>query len=358
MRRDEMNHDVLQEIMSQPKIWERTLAMLQESAVSSLSNSSEAAADGPIVLTGCGSSYYLSAAVSPLWSCKNGATVRAISATDLLTYPEGYLNRNTPGTLIAVSRSGKTNEICTVARHARHDLGWKTIALTCYPRSPLTEICDETISLEEAAENSRFTTRALTAMILTLEELYAQRYHDANLHGELLKLPGQASRLIERYGQQVKEWAAKENWQDYVYLGQGPYFGVASELKLKMKEIACAPAEVYSSLEFFHGPRYSAGPSTLIVVLLSDGGHKYQLELLGKLRTLESKILTVCEKQTEEIAANSDYVIELESGLSDYGRLLLTMPLLQLLAYHRALAIGKTAWIEQMVYIPSQLQNR
>jgi len=80
--------------------------------------------------------------------------------------------------------------------------------------------------------------------------------------------------------------------------------------------------------------------------------------ITGKLRTLESKILTVCEKQTEEIAANSDYVIELESGLSDYGRLLLTMPLLQLLAYHRALAIGKTAWIEQMVYIPSQLQNR
>jgi hypothetical protein len=34
------------------------------------------------------------------------------------------------------------------------------------------------------------------------------------------------------------------------------------------------------------------------------------------------------------------------------------MPLLQLLAYHRALTIGKTAWIEQMVYIPSQLQHR
>lgn len=357
MSQDTLSHDVLQEIMSQPKIWERTLAILQESAVSSLSSSNGTADSGPIVFTGCGSSYYLSLAASPLWGRKSDAPVRAISATDLLTYPEGYLSRNAPGTLIAVSRSGKTNETCTVARHARQDLGWKTIALTCYPHSPLTEICNETISLAEAAENSRFTTRALTAMILTLQELYAQRYRDVNLHGELLKLPDQASRLIERYGQQVTEWAAQADWQDYVYLGQGPYFGVASELMLKMKEIACAPAEVYPSLEYFHGPRYSAGPSTLIVVLLSDGGQQHQLELLGKLRTLGARLLTVCEKQTQEIAAKSDYIIELKSGLSDYGRLVLTIPLLQLLAYHRALTIGKAEWIMQMVYTSSQSQH-
>ncbi len=354
----EYNHDVLREIMAQPKIWEQILATLRQGPVSSLSKPGGAAGNGPIVLTGCGSSYYLAAAVSPLWGSKCDAPVRAISATDLLTYPEGYLNRSTPGTLVAVSRWGKTPETCTASRHARHDLGWKTVALTCDPKSPLTEICDETISLAAAAENARFTTQALTAMILALQELYAQHFGDTNLQAELLKLPGHASRLIERYGSQVKEWAAKGNWKDYVYLGQGPYFGVASELMLKVKEIACAPAEVYSSLEYLHGPRYAAGPSTLIVVLLSDGGYQHQVECLGKLRTLESKIMTVCEKQTDAIAANSDYIIELESGLSDHGRLLLTMPLLQLFAYHRALAVGKAAWIEQMIYTPSQPQNR
>lgn len=357
MNRNEMSHDVLQEIMSQPKTWERTLAMLQQCPASLLGAASGAAENGPIVLTGCGSSYYLSAAVSPLWGSKHPAPVRAISATELLTYPEGYMNRSVPGTLIAVSRWGKSNETCTAARHAREQLGWKTVALTCDPKSPLTEICNETISLAVATENARFTTRALTAMILTLDELYAQRHHDENLHAELMKLPGLASQLFERYGQQVKEWAERGNWKEYVYLGQGPYFGVASELMLKMKEIACAPAEVYSSLEYLHGPRYSAGSSTLIVVLLSDGGYKHQVELLGKLRALGSEILTVCEKQTDEIAANSNYMIELNSGLSDYGRLLLTMPLLQLFAYHRALTVGKAAWIEQMVYVPSQAQH-
>jgi glutamine---fructose-6-phosphate transaminase (isomerizing) len=351
------NHDVLEEILSQPGIWKSTLAMLQRGMVSSLSNIDSASDQGPIVLTGCGSSHYLSEAVSPLWGIKNNAPVRAISATDLLTYPDSYLNGATPGTLIAVSRSGKTPEICTVARHARHDLGWKTIALTCHPQTPLTEICNETISLAEAAENSRFTTRALTTMILVLEELYAQRYRESALQQELLTLPDQAFHLIERYRHQIKNWAANENWLEYVYLGQGPYFGVASELMLKMKEIACAPAEVYSSLEFFHGPRYSAKPSTLVVVLLSDGGYNDQLQLLGKLATLDCKILTVCEKQTEEIATSSNYVIELRSGLSDYGRLLLTMPLLQLLAYERALALGKAEWIEKMVYTAHQLQN-
>ena len=351
------NHDVLEEILSQPGIWKTALAMLRRNAVSSLGAPACASDQGPIVLTGCGSSYYLSLAVSPLWGLKSAAPVRAISATDLLTYPDSYLGGSTPGTLIAVSRSGKTPEICTVARHARHDLGWKTIALTCHPYTPLTEICDETISLPEAAENSRFTTRALTTMILALEELYAQRYRESAFQQELLTLPDHAIHLIERYRHQVKNWAANENWHDYVYLGQGPYFGVASELMLKMKEIACAPAEVYSSLEFFHGPRYSARPSTLIVVLLSDGGSQDQLALLRKIRTLDAKVLTVCEEQTEEIATSSNYVIELRSGLSDYGRLLLTFPLLQLLAYERALALGKEEWIEEMVYTPAQVHT-
>ena len=82
--------------------------MLPEGAASSLSTASGAAENGPIILTGCGSSYYLSAAVSPLWGSKHPAPVRAISATELLTYPEGYMNRSVPGTLIAVSRWGKS----------------------------------------------------------------------------------------------------------------------------------------------------------------------------------------------------------------------------------------------------------
>lgn len=351
------SHDVVNEILSQPEIWRKTMTLMKD-RLATLKALSSVNHEGPVILTGCGSSYYLALAVAPLWSTEHTTAVRAISATDLLTYPESYLNGSVPGTLIAVSRSGKTREIIEVVRHARQDLGWHTVALTCYADTALTEISDETILLVEAAENARFTTRALTAKIIALYTWFALKYQKVELHAELAQLPDQLSRLLPRYGELVEEFAAKGKWQDYVFLGQGPYFGVASELMLKVKEIACVPAEAYSSLEYFHGPRYSATPSTLVVIFLSDGGYQYQEELLPRLKALGVQILIVCESAPPEMSAHADFTIELRSGLSDYGRLLLTMPLMQLFAYHRAMAAGKAGWIEQMIYSPVPLTHK
>jgi glucosamine--fructose-6-phosphate aminotransferase (isomerizing) len=344
---------VLQEIFSQPEIWQRTLSMVK-------------AADGPpkklrsligkcpVILAGCGSSFYLSQATSPLWNSFGGAPARAVSASDLVMYPEGYWGGHGAGMLLAVSRSGKTVETCEAARYARHTLGWHTVAVTCYPDAPLREICDEALVLADAAEVSRFTTRALTAMILSFQMLLALHARDVELQRELLQLPEKASRLLARYSEKIRDFAQAGNFQDYVYLGQGPYFGLAEELMLKTKEMIRTSAEAYPSLEYAHGPRYAASSSTLIVVLLSEGGRKYQLELLPKLRDLGAKIAVVCERAVAEATANADFLLELESGLSDCGRMLLVMPLLQLFAYHRAMAVGKSAWIKQMVYLPAK----
>ena len=131
-------------------------------------------------------------------------------------------------------------------------------------------------------------------------------------------------------------------FDQYVYLGQGPYFGLASEAMLKTKEMAGTPAEVYHSQEFLHGPKYAAGPSTFIAVLLSDGGRNWQLDLLPKLKGFGAQVLVICEEASPEVREHSDWICELRSGLSDYGRMMLVMPLLQLFAYRRAVTLGKT----------------
>ena len=344
-------HYVLKEILSQPEIWRRVLALVhnqsdQEDKLRFFDS------QGPIFFTGCGSSYYLSLAASPLWNALGGVPACALSASDLILYPEAYWRGWPQGTLVAVSRSGKTVETCEAVHHARA-LGWHTIAVTCYRNAPLMEVCNEASVLTDAAEVSRFTTRAWTAMLLALEMLLALRSRNQELQLELLRLPDQASRLLERYAGKVADFACAATLQDYVFLGQGPYFGLASELALKTKEMVRAPAVAYPSLEYLHGPRYAATSSTLIVVLLSDGGARYQLDLLPKLKPLGAKLAVVCERAVAEARANADFVLELESGLSDYGRMLLMVPLLQLFAYHRALAAGQASWIEQMVNLPA-----
>ena len=345
------DHYVLKEILSQPEIWQHTLAWVQagnirEKVWSLISR-------GPIVFAGCGSSYYLSLACAPVWNALGAAPASALSATDLMLYTDGYWRGQQPGTVIAVSRSGKTLETCEATRHARA-LGWHAVGTTCYSDAPLIAACEESLVLADAAEVSRFTTRALTAMILLLEMLLAEQTRNQELRRELLQLPENASRLLGHYGEQIADFARTGTFQDYVFLGQGPYFGIASELALKTREMVRTSAVAYPSLEFLHGPRYAAASSTLIVVLLSDGGAKYQLELLPKLKPLGAKIAVVCERASIEVAANADFVLELQSGLSDFGRMLLMVPLLQLFAYQRALAVGKSSWIEQMINLPAK----
>jgi glucosamine--fructose-6-phosphate aminotransferase (isomerizing) len=345
------DHYVLKEILSQPEIWQHTLVWVQAGSVRQKACS--LIGQRPIILVGCGSSYYLSLACSPVWNTLGAAPAWALSATDLMLYPDGYWRGQQPGAVIAVSRSGKTAETCEATRHAR-TLGWRAVGVTCYSDAPLIAACEESLVLTDAAEVSRFTTRALTAMILLLEMLLAEHSRNEELRRELLQLPEKASRLLGRYGEQIADFARAGTFQDYVFLGQGAYFGIASELALKTREMVRTSAVAYPSLEFLHGPRYATTSSTLIVVLLSDGGANYQLELLPKLKPLGAKIAVVCERASAEVTANADFVLELESGLSDYGRMLLMVPPMQLFAYRRALAVGKSSWIEQMINLPAE----
>jgi fructoselysine-6-P-deglycase FrlB-like protein len=81
---------------------------------------------------------------------------------------------------------------------------------------------------------------------------------------------------------------------------------------------------------------------TLVTLLLADSARSQELALLEKLRKSEASIFVICESASPEIREKSHYVFELRSGLSELARLILIMPVMQLLAYYRAYALGKT----------------
>lgn len=146
--------------------------------------------------------------------------------------------------------------------------------------------------------------------------------------------------MLERWRAESQSIAEKHQVGDYVGLGHGPYYGLATESMLKLKEMVRVPAEAYPSLEVMHGPNYLLNKNTLVTLMLSDSARSYELPLLEKLRKSEASVLVICEKASPEITSNSHYVFELQSGLSELARMLLVMPVMQLLAYHRAIATG------------------
>jgi glucosamine--fructose-6-phosphate aminotransferase (isomerizing) len=342
---------ILREILSQPDVWRRTLDRMFGKDTP-LKRIDALIGDGPVLFTGMGSSYYLSIAAAPMWRHYVGGRARVLSASNVITYPEICALGFAKGTVFGISRSGETFETRDAVRLLRQTYGWRSIGVTCHASTAVLAESEGSLVLGEAAEISRFTTRALTTTVLALQALAAARTRNSELEGELRRLPDLADGLLARYGALVKDKAAQGGYNRFVYLGQGPYLGFARELMLKTEEIVRVPAEVCETLEYLHGPKYAADASTLVTVILSDTGAQYQFDALAKIKGIGAKVAAVCEKATPEIAADTDFVIELNSGLSDYGRMLLVMPLMQLFIYHRAVAAGQSAWINKMVYGP------
>ena len=344
-----MEDHILKEILSQPDVWRCTLDRLFRSD-SPLKGIDKLIGDGPVLFTGMGSSYYLSIAAAPMWRHYVGGKARVLSASNVITYPEICSSGLAKGTVFGISRSGETFETRDAVRLLRRTHGWSSIGVTCHPGTPVLAESEGSLVLDEAAEISRFTTRAFTATLLALQALAAMRTKNSELEGELRRLPDLAEGLLTRYGALVKDKATQGICNRFFYLGQGPYLGFAMELMLKAEEIIRVPAEACETLEYLHGPKFAADASTLVTVVFSDGGAHYQLDALAKIKDVGAKVAVVCEKATPEIAAGTDFVIELSSGLSDYGRMLLVMPLMQLFIYQRAVAAGQSAWIKEMIY--------
>ncbi len=343
-----MEDRLFREILSQPDVWRRTLSRILSKS-SPLGKIDSLIGNRPLLFTGCGSSYYLSLAVASMWRGLVGDRTLALSASDVMMHPESCFARGETGTVVGISRSGTTPETLEAVRLLRRSFGWHAAGVTCHDGTGLVDECEYALILAEAAETSRFTTRALTTTVLALQTLAAVRMKNPDLEAELRRLPDLADGLLPRYGASVKDAATRGGYNRFIYLGQGPYFGFARELMLKTQEIVRIPAEACETLEYLHGPHFSADPSTLITVILSDYGAPYQLDALAKIKMAGAKVAVVCEKLSPEVAAGTDFVIELNSGLSDYGRMLLVMPPMQLFIYHRAVATGRSAWIKEMV---------
>ncbi|HKJ69987.1 MAG TPA: SIS domain-containing protein, partial [bacterium] len=118
----------------------------------------------------------------------------------------------------------------------------------------------------------------------------------------------------------------------------GPFYGLANESMLKIKEMSLSTSEAYHSLEFRHGPKSMVDEDMLVTFFLSNSAFDTESKLVKEVKELGGRTLTVCEQATPAVKEYSDYLVELQSGLSDYARLILYMPVTQLLGYHAAVA--------------------
>jgi glucosamine--fructose-6-phosphate aminotransferase (isomerizing) len=330
-----MNYETatMKEIMEQPRCWEKTVELAHRKAKdikSAFSGVEE------VIFTGCGSAYNVSWVAAPTFQYFTGIKARAFPAAEIFQYPDTVFTKGTHYMVIPISRSGETTETVKAMQYA---LGQKieTLSITCFPQSPLAIHCKNTLLLEWTQEKSVVTTQSLTSMVLMTQLLSGIVSDRVDYFNQLKQLPLYGKKILASYQALGKEIGEKEEIEKFAFVGSGPYYGLAREAQLKIKEMTLLPSDSYPVLEYRHGPRSNVDSRMLVTILASDAGKEHVILLVKEIKSLGGKSLLICDEVDPALKGLVDYFCVLKSGLSEFARGILYMPVIHLIAYHKAL---------------------
>jgi glutamine---fructose-6-phosphate transaminase (isomerizing) len=347
----------LQEILSQPVVWADTLKVFMDQTEVLINlwyqNKFE-----QVLFVGCGSTYYLSLTSSVIFQKYHKLPVFAMPASELCLFEDIYLDKNKKTLLIAVSRSGETTETVRSMQIFKNGNYGKTIAITTVPESSVTKYADISLIADSAQEISIAQTRSFACMLLMAEAL-ALQLNGQNAVEILASFPNIVASLLDKYHDLAKSIGNDKQIERFFFLGSAYNFGIASEAMLKMKEMSLSNSEAFHTLEFRHGPKSMVDDKTLIVGLVSESSDYQEIPVLQEMAFLGAKVLSISDQSELRLEEIGD-VIELNSGVPEPVRALLFLPILQLLAYYRAISQGQDPDnpqnLDAVVRIPSMVK--
>jgi glutamine---fructose-6-phosphate transaminase (isomerizing) len=331
--------NTLAEILSQPQCWLDCLRALETDGQLERIRT-QLAADAEWLFIGCGSSYYIAQAAAASWIALTGKRARAFPASELLLFPELTLAGTAICQPVLISRSGYTSEVLRAAEYLESNRDIRTLAISCATGQPLEKIASATLYLLSADENSTVMTRSFTSMLLGLQALAAVVAQNNEFTMALRRLPTLAQGVLGCISPRIQEFVGSMDFEDYVFLAQGPLFGLAAEAQLKVKEMSCSYAQAYHTLEFRHGPKAIARPKTLVTFFLSETAYETELEVLQETKELGAITVAVANTGDPRARRSADLFLELKLDVPELARLAAYAFVGQLLGFYTGLRKG------------------
>jgi len=328
-RRSSPGAFTLIEILSQPLCWKTCLAGLRESGA--LDRTAAKFAGAPEwTFIGCGSSFYVAQSAAASMTALVGIPARALPASEILLYPQLYPGKSVP---VLISRSGRTSEVLRAAEDLR-SRGIETLGISCAPGQALEKLVSSQILLPAADEQSTVMTRSFTSMLMALQALAATLGGHSDFLGAQLQAAKATEKLMDRLPQRVGKFVTRNEFADYVCLGQGGLYGIACESALKLTEMSVSYAQSFHTMEFRHGPKSIVSEETLIVFLLSESGYKAELEVLEEIKELGGATVVVTNRANTRVKAAADLLVEFDSEAPEWAQLPLFLPAQQLMGLY------------------------
>ena len=284
------------EIYQQPDVWKEAFEAYQakcEEIAAFLQDIADRHDYIKVILTGAGTSAYVGDTLVPYFKevyDERKWNFNSIATTDIVANPETYLKKDVATVLVSFARSGNSPEsVATVdlAKALVDDLYQVTITCAAEGKLALQAHGDDRnlLLLQPAASNdagfamtSSFTSMMLTALLVFDPTEFAVK-------AERFEVVSSLARKILENAEDVKELVDLD-FNRVIYLGAGPFFGLAHEAQLKILELTAGQvATMYESpVGFRHGPKSLINEDTVVLVFgtTTDYTRKYDLDLVSE----------------------------------------------------------------------------
>jgi tagatose-6-phosphate ketose/aldose isomerase len=336
------------EIEQQPQMLQRTHALLA-GLQAELRQFIAPVADNPlarVILTGAGTSAYIGQCLAPVLDRELAARVDAVPTTDIVSCPYLHLDADQPLLLVSFGRSGNSPEsiqAVTLAESLVKDV--RHLVVTCNRAGALT-----TARLRQAMtlllpEETHDVSFAMTSSFSCMMYATLVAFSKPGAFDGRIGAIAQSMRRVIQESQHVAQELARARYERVVYLGSGPFQGLAREATLKLGELTNgAIATCFDSpLGFRHGPKTFINDRTLVVAFVSNDAltRKYDHDLLDELRRdgRAARVIELTTRPRTEVSRDTVHV----PGMAEAADVELLWPYIaiaQLYAFHQSRTLG------------------
>ncbi|AJD71033.1 TPA: SIS domain-containing protein [Streptococcus pneumoniae] len=282
------------EIYQQPDVWREAFEFYQakrEEIAAFLQEIADKHDYIKVILTGAGTSAYVGDTLLPYFKevyDERKWNFNAIATTDIVANPATYLKKDVATVLVSFARSGNSPEsVATVdlAKSLVDELYQVTITCAADGKLALQAHGDDCnlLLLQPAASNDAGFAMTSSFMSMMLTALLVFDPIEFAVKSERFEVVSSLARKVLDNAEDVKELVDLD-FKRVIYLGAGPFFGLAHEAQLKILELTAGQvATMYESpVGFRHGPKSLINEDTVVLVFgtTTDYTRKYDLDLV------------------------------------------------------------------------------
>ena len=301
-----------------------------------------------VYLVACGTSYHACLAASYMFSKLAFLPTYPVIASEFIE--QHGKSVNIESTILAVSQSGETADTLAAVNASRQRAA-TILGLTNTIGSTLTRVARVYIGQQSGPEIGVAATKTFTSQLSVMAQLalrLAKKRGKVSqdemdyLAEQLCKLPETVETIVDTQEEKMKRIAGKyKNKKTFFFLGRGISTATAFEGRLKLMEIAYAPAIAFPAGESKHGPISLVEPGFPVVFICpKDDTHKTLIGNIMEMKARGAAIIAIVEEGDEEIKNLADDYVEVPKGIPEVLSPIAFIVPLQMLAYYMAVDRG------------------